>query len=323
MNILTPQNWQEYELLDSGNGQRLEKFGQYILVRPDPQCIWKPSLPESEWKKADAIFKKTSGEKGIWEKKTKLPEKWQMKYGELAFWVKLSPFKHTGVFPEQAVQWEWIKDQLSVFSSQLSDSSKSVVSQSVSETDQQKTDKPTAENRQPRTDNQINILNLFGYTGIASLAAAAAGAKVTHIDASYPTIGWARENQQLSGLDEKPIRWILDDAMKFCERELKRGVKYDGIIMDPPIYGHGPKGETWDFDKSFPKLMELCTKLLSDKPLFVIVNAYAISASAIMLENVLNDYLKDLGGNIESGELALQEKSDRLLSTGIFARWSK
>ncbi len=297
MQILTPKNWSEYTLIDSGNGQRLEKFGAHTLVRPDPQCIWKPSLPESEWKQADAIFKKTSGEKGIWEKKTKLLEKWQMKYGNLAFWVKLSPFKHTGVFPEQAVQWEWIASLL--------DNSK------------------TRTLANEKTSTEKHILNLFGYTGIASLAAAQTGAKVTHIDASFPTIGWARENQNLSKLDEKPIRWILDDAMKFCERELKRGVKYDGIIMDPPIYGHGPKGETWDFDKSFPKLMEICSKLLSDNPLFVIVNAYAISASSIMLENVLNDYLKDLGGTIESGELALQEKSGRLLSTGIFARWSR
>ena len=290
MQILNPKNWQDYMLLDSGHGQRLEKFGQYILVRPDPQCIWKPSLPQSEWQKADAVFEKTSGEKGIWKKKTKLPEKWQMNYGELKFWVKLSPFKHTGVFPEQAVQWDFVKEVIS---------------------------------RQPSDIRQPNVLNLFGYTGIASLAAGQAGAKVTHIDASYPTIGWARENQKLSNLDDKPIRWILDDCLKFCEREIKRGVKYDGIIMDPPIYGHGPKGEKWDFDESFPKLMELCKQILSDNPLFVIVNAYAISSSAIMLENVLNDYLKDLNGNIESGELTLEEKSGRLLSTGIFARWSK
>lgn len=316
MQILTPKNWQDYALLDSGNGKRLEKFGQYILVRPDPQCIWKPTLPQSEWQQADAIFEKTSGDKqsfpsanaerkGIWKKKTKLPEKWEMSYGNLKFWIKLSPFKHTGVFPEQAVQWDFL--------------------QSVILGRNNVTTPESMNNRSwtSQDDRQVNILNLFGYTGIASLAAASAGAKVTHIDASYPTIGWARENQKLSGLDEKPIRWILDDAMKFCEREIKRGVKYDGIIMDPPIYGHGPSGEKWDFEESFPKLMEICSKLLSDKPLFVIVNAYAISASAIMLENVLNDYLKDFNGKIESGELALEEKSGRLLSTGIFARWSK
>lgn len=282
MLILTPKNWQEYALIDSGNGQRFEQFGKYKIVRPDPQCIWKPHLPKSEWDRADAIFKKTSSEKGYWEKKG-VPENWVMSWEDIKFQIKLSPFKHTGVFPEQAVHWEFISEQI-------------------------------------KKSSQPNILNLFGYTGIASLVAAQAGAKVTHIDASYPTIGWARENQRLSSLEEKPIRWILDDCLKFVEREIKRGVKYDGIIMDPPIYGHGPKGEKWDFNESFPKLMGACTQILSDKPLFVIVNAYAISSSSIMLENVLKDFMK--GGTVESGELALEESSGRLLSTGIFARWS-
>ncbi len=303
MVILTPSDWKDYELIDSGDGQRLERFGLYTLVRPDPQCIWQPTLSKVKWDKADAIFQRTSSDeqsssaneqsfpstnverKGIWKKQSKIPEKWLCKWNNLSFWVKLSPFKHTGVFPEQSIHWGFISRAIA-------------------------------------NESQANILNLFGYTGIASLAAASAGAKVTHIDASYPTIGWARENQLASGLPDKPIRWILDDAMKFCQREVKRGVKYDGIIMDPPVYGHGPKGETWDFDKSFPQLMELCKNILSDKPLFLIVNAYAISASSIMLENVLNDYLKPLGGQISAGELALKENSGRLLSTGIFARWS-
>lgn len=278
MKILRASAWDDYALLDSGNGKRLEKFGQYALSRPDPQCIWKPLLPQAEWGKADAVF--NDG----WKKRSGMPEKWLVTWKDLKFWVKLSPFKHTGVFPEQAVHWEFI----------------------------QQNTKPGA-----------NILNLFGYTGISSLAAAQAGAKVTHVDASYPTIGWAKENQLASGLQEKPIRWILDDCLKFCERELKRGVKYDGIIMDPPIYGHDPKGKIWKFEESFPKLMEVASKLLSDKPLFFIVNAYAISASGIMLENVLCDYLKDSNGEIESGELVLEEKSGRLLSTGIFARWKQ
>ncbi len=286
MIILQADNWQDYELLDSGEGKRLERFGEYFLIRPDPQVIWKPSLPTAEWQKADVVFEKTSGEKGAWKKNKNVPESWKVSYQGLTFLIKLSPFKHTGIFPEQVAHWEWVA--------------------------------PLIENR-----GGANILNLFGYTGAASLVAAKAGAKVTHVDASFPTIGWARENQKLSGLDNKPIRWILDDCLKFCQREVKRGVKYDGIIMDPPVYGHGPKGEVWDFNRSFPELMEACKKILSGTPLFFVVNAYAISSSSITLENVLRDYLNDLGGEFESGELALKDKSGKLLSTGIFARWSK
>lgn len=288
MIILTPNNWTDYQLLDSGNGKRLERFGKYILIRPDPQCLWKPSLPASEWQKADVVFTPEGREKGKWVKKSNIPNNWQMAYSDLKFSIHLSPFKHTGVFPEQAAHWEFIKSVISHQSSAIS--------------------KP-------------KILNLFGYTGIASLAAAAAGAEVTHIDASYPTIGWARENQKLSGLEQKPIRWILDDCLKFVEREVRRGNKYEGIIMDPPVYGHGPKGEKWDFNVSFPRLLDCCIKLLSDKKLFLIINAYAVSASSVMLENMLKDYFKQ--GTIESGELALEEKSGRKLSTGIFARWSR
>ncbi len=286
MKILSTPGWDDYVLLDSGDGLRLERFGAYRVVRPDPQIIWKPRLSPAEWKKADAIF---DSEKKQWIIKNHVPEKWLMHYKDLSFYAKLSPFKHTGVFPEQMLQWDWIVQKLK-----------------------------TAEKQNPK------VLNLFGYTGIASLAAAKVNASVTHIDASRPTIGWARENQMASKLTDKPIRWILDDAMKFVQREVKRGVVYDGIIMDPPIYGHGPGGEKWDFNESFPKLLSLCRSILSKQPLFILVNAYAISASCLMLENVLNDYVSDLGGTIEVGELALEEQSaKRLLSTGIFARWSK
>ena len=278
--------WQDYALLDSGDGVRLEKYGQFTLVRPDPQIIWSKRNPDI-WQKADAIFSKTSADKGVWEKQNpRLPEKWLMAYKNLAFWVKLTPFKHTGVFPQQASQWDWIAQQ--VFEAK----------------------------------REINVLNLFGYTGIASLAAAVAGAKVTHLDASRPAIAWARENQQASKLLDKPIRWILDDALKFTGREIKRGVKYDAVIADPPIYGHGPAGERWDFNKNFPQLLANCRQILSTHPLFILINAYAISSSALMLENVLADHTKGLGGKIEVGELALQEKDGgRLLSTGIFGRW--
>lgn len=303
MLILTPTSWSDYELIDSGNGYRLERFGKYILSRPDPQIIWKPRLSEKEWLKADATFKKT-GESGKWIIQNSLPEKWEVTYSldksndtKLSFWVKLSPFKHTGIFPEQAPHWDWIAGILSLAAGK--------------------------KQKLATIDQQPNILNLFGYTGAASLACAAAAARVTHVDASYPTIGWARENQRLSGLETMPIRWIEDDVVKFVEREIRRGSKYDGIIMDPPVFGHGPDGQVWKFNENFPKLLASCRQLLTDKPLFFIVNAYAISSSAIMLENVLKDYLSDLGGNIEVGELALQESNNgRLLSTGIFARWS-
>jgi 23S rRNA (cytosine1962-C5)-methyltransferase len=286
MKILSTPGWDDYALLDSGDGLRLERFGKYTLVRPDPQIIWKPRLAPTAWKNADALF---DAEKKKWIIKNDVPEKWLMHYKDLSFYAKLSPFKHTGVFPEQMLQWDWIVEKLK-----------------------------TAEKQNPK------VLNLFGYTGIASLVAAKANASVTHIDASRPTIGWARENQTASKLTNKPVRWILDDAMKFVQREVKRGVSYEGIIMDPPIYGHGPEGEKWDFNESFPKLLALCRSILSKQPLFILVNAYAISASSLMLENVLKDYVSDLGGTVEVGELALEEQSaKRLLSTGIFARWSK
>ena len=301
MKILQTQGWDEYELIDSGNGKRLERFGDYRIVRPDPQIIWKPRLSASDWKNIDAFF---DPEKKKWIIKTNVPEKWLLHYKSLSFYAKLSPFKHTGVFPEQHVMWDWVT---SVIANKVKQSTKEEIASSS-----------------PTPRNDVKVLNLFGYTGIASLAVAAAGVAVTHVDASRPTIGWARENQHVSGLDDKPIRWILDDAVKFVQREIKRGNHYDGIIMDPPIYGHGPGGEKWDFSESFPQLMDLCRQILTPKPNFVLVNAYAISSSSIMLENVLHDYLKDLGGTIESGELTLQEsaKNGRLLSTGIFARWS-
>lgn len=287
MEILITKGWKEYELLDTGFGQRLERWGKYTLVRPDPQICWKPSLTQEAWDKADAVFMKTKSDSGIWKKKSHVPDKWLIKYKDLSFWAEPTPFKHTGIFPEQHMQWDWMRERIST------------------------------------AGRQVNVLNLFAYTGIASIAAAAEGARVTHVDASKPSVTWAHENQVASGLADKPIRWIIDDAIKFTSREVKRGVIYDGIILDPPIYGHGPHGERWDFMKDMPKLMENCKAILSPDPLFIIINAYAISASALMLGNLLTDYVKTLNGSIEVGELVLQEQSAaRLLSTGIFARWS-
>lgn len=288
MIVLSTKGFPDYELIDSGNARRLERFGKYIISRPDPQAIWKQAKPSELWAKADAIFQQ-KGKSGIWENKN-VPDKWLVSYQALQFYCKLTPFKHTGVFPEQVLNWDFMSEIL----------------------------------KQAQDKKQPNILNLFGYTGISSLVCAKTGAKVTHLDASKPSISWARENQQASNLLDKPVRWIIDDAVKFVSREIKRGVKYDAVIMDPPAYGHGPGGETWDFNESFPVLVGLAGQVLSDNPLFFIVNAYAISASAIMLYNVLKDNLRSLGGNFEYGELALEESfSQRQLSTGIFARWSK
>jgi 23S rRNA (cytosine1962-C5)-methyltransferase len=275
-----------YDLVDSGEGRRLERFGDYLLDRPDPQIIWKKSLSAEEWGKADAFFQRTKEDKGTWIINTSVPEKWKLEYNGIEFLAKLSPFKHTGVFPEQAVQWEYIADAVK--------------------------------------GKNAHVLHLFAYTGIATLFAARSGARVTHVDASKPAIDWANENRKVNGMDAAPIRWIIDDALAFTAREMKRGITYDAIIMDPPVYGHGPKGEVWDFNRDFPKLLANCKQLVSPNPLFVLVNAYAISSSSITLANTLNDYFETFGGHIENGELTLKETSaGRLLSTGIWARWSK
>ncbi len=291
MKILSTPGWEEYSLLDSGEGYRLEQFGKFRIVRPDPQCIWNKKLNKKEWDIADAEFKKDTQGKEQWVFRTRMPEKWLIHYKNLSFYAKLTPFKHTGIFPEQHLQWDWMEQRIKNL--------------------------PAG-----RQGQKSKILNLFAYTGIASLVAALNNCEVTHVDASSPSIAWARENQTASGLTNKPIRWIKDDALKFCERELRRGNTYDGIIIDPPVYGHGPNGEIWDFKKSFPKLLSICRQLLSPNPLFIIINAYAISASSLMLKNVLSDYISNLKGTIEIGELCLQEKyNNRLLSTGIFARF--
>jgi 23S rRNA (cytosine1962-C5)-methyltransferase len=280
MHLLVAESWKEYELIDSGNGRRLERFGDYTLNRPDPQAIWNKTNP-NDWQRADFTFKTS------WQGND-IQQKWKVSYKDLSFFARLTPFKHTGIFPEQSVNWDWMREKIK------------------------------------NSSQGVKVLNLFGYTGIATLACAAEGAFVTHVDASRPSIGWARENQEISGLSDKQIRWILDDAVKFCERESRRGNTYEGIIMDPPVYGHGPDGERWDFLENFSELLDVCSSLLSEKALFFLVNAYAISATSVMLENLFQDSFSTRGGLIESGELALkQAESDRLLSTGIFARWSK
>lgn len=287
MKLISTKGFTDYELLDSGNGLRLERFGKYTISKPDPQAIWKPSFSQSKWNDCDAKF-----ENNVWLKKPGFPQKWIVKYRNLNLFAKLTPFKHTGIFPEQSLNWDFIEQKIN----------------------------SQANGQKSLSNTQAHILNLFAYTGASSLIAAASGAKVTHVDASKPSIFWAKENQALSGLSEKPIRYILDDAIEFCAREIRRGIKYDGIIMDPPVYGHGPKGQVWDFSKNFSILLNNCSKLLSDNPLFVITNAYAVSFSAVMLKNLYEDYFPK--GNLEYGELALEQRNGRFLSTGIFSRLS-
>ncbi len=289
--ILETKTNKGYSLLDSGDGEKLERYGEAVIARPDPQALWKKRLSESEWNKADAYFKRDS-KSAEWQTRKKLPERWPIELAGLKFWIKLSAFKHTGVFPEQAGNWGWVLQQV--------ESRKSIKSES-----------PTS------------VLNLFGYTGGATLAAAQAGAEVVHLDGSKVAIGWGRDNAELSGLKDKPIRWILDDARTFVKREIKRGRKYDGIIMDPPAFGHGPGGEVWKIEEHFLELLDLCKQVLSEKPLFFLINGYASGYSAVAYKNSLGDLMKDFGGEIEIGELTIAEQdSERLLPAGIFARWS-
>ncbi len=285
---LSPQGWIDYELLDSGEGAKLERFGKYTLVRPDKGIFWRRTLPAKRWEDVDAIFQQPAGGEGRWIQKRSVPDRWLMHYGELAFWARLTPFRHTGIFPEQAPQWDWIGKQI----------------------------------RSAR--QSVNVLNLFAYTGIATLAAAAAGASVTHVDASRPTLAWARENASAAGLQDRPIRWILDDALKYVRRESRRGRRYDGIIMDPPVFGRGPQGEIWRFEKSFPLLLDACKEILSEQPLFILITAYAIQESSLLLYNLLSDWMKLNGGHIAVGELVLQDTAaHRPLSTAIYACWSR
>ncbi len=287
--LLSSPEWKEYTLLDSGGGLKLEQFGPYRLVRPEAEAIWRQALPEKDWKSAAAEFQPSAEENGgHWEMRKTLPERWSMEYHGLRFYVQLSASRHVGVFPEQASGWDWISQQIQT------------------------------------AGRPLRVLNLFGYTGLASLAAARAGASVTHLDASRKVITWARDNQNLSGLAEKPIRWMLDDALKFVEREARRGAHYDGLILDPPKFGRGPKGEVWEFYKLIPELLQSCRQILSDQPRFVLLTAYAVKASALTLYYAMQEMMAGCHGQVSAGEIVLDEKSaGRRLSTAIFARWNE
>jgi len=288
IDLLTSPDWQDYELLDSGDGLKLERFGAYTFIRPDAQAIWKPALPEKHWKAADGVFEATAEESGgRWQFKNRVEPRWEMTYKTLKFWAGASSSRHMGVFPEQATHWDWVSEKI----------------------------------RNAR--QSVKVLNLFGYTGIATLAAAAAGAKATHVDASKKVVAWARENQAFSGLAERPVRWIVDDALKFVEREARRGSFYDGLILDPPKFGRGPKGEVWEFYKLIPALMQACRKALSPSPLFIVLTAYAIRTSALSLYYAMEEMMADFKGELSCGELVTVEKSaGRAISHAIYARWS-
>ena len=292
INLLMAPTWQDYELIDSGHGAKLERYGAYTFVRPEHQAIWQPRLSAERWEAAHAVFEPTGEESGgRWriDKPVKTP--WKMSYKGLHFLAFTANSRHMGVFPEQAVHWDWCTEKIAA--------------------------------RLAKSTAPLRVLNLFGYTGLATLAAAQAGAQVTHVDASKKSILLARENQALSGLGDRPIRWLVDDAFKFVRREVRRGSQYEGIILDPPKFGRGPQGQVWELFESLPELLQNCRQLLSPQPSFVVLTAYAIRASALSVYYAMQEMVQGLGGELETGEMALVEQSaKRLLSTAIFARWS-
>jgi len=295
MQLLRPQHWKDYELIDSGDYEKLERFGKYIIRRPEPQAVWRKSLPEKEWEDAaDATFKKEKGktsqdgnDKGVWVQKNGMPDQWFINYHykemKLRFRLGLTSFKHVGVFPEQSENWDFIYD--------------TVRSLNVSE---------------PK------VLNLFAYTGGASIAAKSAGADVTHVDSVKQVITWSRENMDASDLHD--IRWIVEDALKFCRREVKRGKKYNGIILDPPAYGRGPDGEKWILEENIAEIMSLCSQLLEDSNSFLILNLYSMGFSAVIADNLIKDYFPDVKDRTY-GELIVPEKSGKNLPLSIYIRF--
>ncbi len=290
-NIITEKGWADYALLDSGMGRKLERFGNVRVNRPEPQALWKKSLPESEWSKADAAFtnasEKEEDEKGSWSQKGKLPEVWPVNVEGVFMMCRLMSYRHMGLFPEQRPHWQWFSTEI------------------------KKSTKP------------LKILNLFAYTGAASLISAKCGAEVTHVDASKKAIQWAKENQDASGLGESKIRWICDDVTKFVAREVRRGNLYDGILLDPPRYGRGPEGEVWRFETDVGPLLEFCAALLTPDAKFMILTAYALRLSSLSLFHMMKDALGNRKGKMDHGELLLSDQTkNRPLATSMFSRWS-
>ena len=278
-------NWKDYEVIDTSCGEKLERWGNYLLVRPDPQVLWDTPKQNKGWKKMNGHYHRSSKGGGEWDF-FDLPEQWTINYGDLTFNLKPFSFKHTGLFPEQATNWDWFSDKIR------------------------------------HANRPIKVLNLFAYTGGATLAAAAAGASVTHVDASKGMVGWAKENAKSSGLSDAPIRWIVDDCVKFVEREIRRGNKYDAIIMDPPSYGRGPKGEIWKIEDSIHSFVKLCTQLLSDDPLFFLINSYTTGLAPSVLTYMISIELKKYNGIVTAEEIGLPVTSTGLiLPCGASGRW--
>ena len=286
--------WNDYEVLDTSAGEKLERWGDYILVRPDPQVIWNTPHKVREWKQKNGHYHRSNKGGGQWEF-FDLPEQWEISYGNLKFHLKPFHFKHTGLFPEQAVNWEWSGNLI-------------------------------REAKKKNPGKEIKVLNLFAYTGGATVACADAGAAVTHVDASKGMVTWAKENAAASGLANAPIRYLVDDCVKFVEREIRRGNHYDAIIMDPPSYGRGPKGEIWKIKKKIFPLVQLCTKVLADKPLFFLINSYTTGLQPAVLSYMLNLELKSrFGGTVEADEIGLpvRGKQGLVLPCGASGRWSR
>ena len=281
-------NWKDYEVIDCSGGEKLERWGDYILVRPDPQVIWNTPKSQKGWNAMNGHYHRSSKGGGEWEF-FDLPQQWSISYKSLTFHLKPFSFKHTGLFPEQAVNWDWCSQKIK------------------------------------SAGRPVKVLNLFAYTGGATLAAAAAGAQVTHVDASKGMVNWAKENAQASGLSEAPIRWLVDDCKKFVEREIRRGNKYDGIIMDPPSYGRGPKGEIWKIEDSIHEFIQLCTQILSEDAIFFLINSYTTGLAPSVLTYMMSVEIKaKFGGNVESSEIGLPVSSNGLvLPCGASGRWSK
>lgn len=285
--LLIAQDWKDYELLDSGDGMKLERWGDVVLARPDPQVIWPCA---GEWKNWDAWYHRSSKGGGRWDFRKKVPDSWTIRYRDLILKIAPTGFKHTGLFPEQAVNWDWCGEQIRAAKAQ---------------------------------GREVSALNLFGYTGAATVAAAAAGASVCHVDAAKGMVEWCRENARLSKLADAPIRFIVDDCVAFVKREIRRGKKYDALIMDPPSYGHGASGEVWKLEEHLWPLLEDCRALLSDQPLFFLVNTYTTGLSPTALGNVMTRLLSKKGGKLSTGEVGLPISRDHMcLPCGIYGRWS-
>ena len=280
-------NWKDYELIDTSFGERLERWGKIILIRPDPQIIWESEKKNPLWKQADARYKRSNTGGGQWQVYRQMPEVWKINYGDLTFRLKTMGFKHTGIFPEQATNWDFAAEKIK------------------------------------NANRPIKVLNLFGYTGAATLACMKAGAEVTHVDASKGMVQWARDNAKASGMDDLPVRWLVDDCVKFVQREQRRGNTYDGIIMDPPSYGRGPGGEVWKLEEQLFGLVNMCVPIMSENPLFFILNSYTAGLSPSVMEYLLGVLVKDkFGGKVSSDEIGLPvTETGLVLPCGSTAIW--